>query len=311
VVGYIAVIIACVTWASGGLLVRFLSLQGFQPMTISFLRVAVAWMFTTVFVLGSRRRRRRVRARDLPLLALLGIIGPAGSQPLFIATVTMTTMAVATILNYTSPIFVTILGRLFLGERITRAKLAALAVTIGGLVLVTGVYKVNPRVSPAALAVGTASGLLYGLYTLLLRKTAGRFEDPILIQWWSMMFGLPLAAVYSLREAWPDPATLRPAAWAMALANGSGPGFLAFILFTWGLGRVQASRASIVATVEPVAAAVLGYAVFGEGMGALELAGVCAVLAGILIVTSGEGLGTCQRRFRLYSRRSSEGGTVR
>ena len=286
VIGYAAVSTAGVIWATGGLLVRYLQLYGFQPTAITLLRLSLAWFLLTGWILATRRGSFRVRPRDLPILALLGLVGGAGSQPLFIWTVTMTTLAVAAILNYTGPIFVMILSRIFLGERITPAKLAALALTTAGLVLVTGVYRVGISIPPLALLTGIGSGFLYGTYTFILKKAAAGYH-PLTVQWWAMSFGLPAVALY----AWPAlgsmPSGPSPASYGLALANAAGPGFLAFVLFTWGLSRVQASRASIVATIEPVAAAVLGFLILGEKMALPEIAGVLMVLAGITLVTAG------------------------
>lgn len=246
--GYFVVILAGVIWATGGLIVRVLSNYGFQAMTIAFVRLLVAWLFSTLFVVVTRRPVFKVKRRDLLFFAILGFIGSAGSQPLYIWTVTLTTVSVAAILNYTSPVFVTILARVFLGERITPAKAVALGITVAGLVLVTGVYRVDSPVSALALAVGTASGFCYGSYTLLLKKTVADRTDPFVIQWWSMALGLPFMALYAWREMSAFSWSLPPAAYAAAILSGAGPGFAAFILFTLGIGRVQASRASIVAT---------------------------------------------------------------
>ncbi len=274
---------AGVMWAVGGLLVRYLSLFGFQAMTITLLRLFSAWVFTTLFMILTRRQLSRVRARDLLLFAMTGLIGPAGSQPLFIWCVMHTTVGIAAVLNYTSPVFVMILSRVFLGERITRAKLVALAITIAGLVLVTGVYRADSPVSAPALITGIGSGLCYGTYMMLLRKSAVG-HDPLVIQWWSMLFGLPAVTMYAWRELATMPRNLPLAAYLILLAVGAGPGFIAFIIFTWGLGRVQASRASIMATIEPATAAVLGYLILGEKMGIAEAAGVIAVLTGITLI---------------------------
>lgn len=281
--GYLAIIAAGIIWAAGGLLVRYLQLYGFEAMSIALLRLSLAWLLLSVWILLGRRCLFRARPKDLLWFALLGAIGPAGSQPLFIWSVTLTTVAVAAILNYTAPVFVMILGRILFKEQVTPAKVAALVLTMAGLVLVTGVYKAEGGVSPLAFATGLGSGLLYGTYTLILKRAAAGYH-PLTIQWWAMLFGLPLVTVY----AWPTlgalPASLPLGAYAVALAIAGGPGFLAFILFTGALGRVQASRASIVATIEPAAATILGFLVLGENMGLPEVSGIILVLAGISLV---------------------------
>lgn len=281
---YIAVLAAGTIWAIGGLLVRYLQLQGLQAMTIAFLRLSSAWLILTAWLLTTDRQMFRVDRQHIPLLVMLGTIGPAGSQPLFIMAVTLTTVAVATILNYTAPIFVIILARIFLREWITVRKLIALLLTLAGLVLVTGVYRVGTPVSIAALAAGLGSGLLYATYTMLLKKIAFHYS-PLTIQWWSGLFGLPLLALYS----WPSLAhqsfSLPPSGWAALAALALGPGFAAFVLFTWALSKTQASRVAIAANIEPVAAALLGAFVLGERLGFAQLVGMCMVLAGIATVS--------------------------
>ena len=286
--GYLAAFAAGVLWAVGGLLVRYLQQYGFSAMTIALLRLILAWSLLTIFILVGRRELFRIRKRDLLAFAVLGAIGPAGSQPLFIWSVTLTTVAVATILNYTGPIFVVLLSRIFLGERITPVKVAALVLTTAGLVLVTGVYRAGGSVSPLALVTGLGSGFLYGCYTLVLKKVSGG-HHPLTTQWWTMLFGLPLVTMYAWSSIGGIPTSLPAQAFATMLAIGAGPGFAAFVLFTWALKRIQASRATIVATIEPAAATILGFLVLGEKMGVAEALGVVLVLVGIGLVTMGRG----------------------
>ncbi|MGB9867776.1 MAG: DMT family transporter [Bacillota bacterium] len=281
---YIAVLAAGTIWAAGGLLVRYLQLHGLKAMTIALLRLCSAWLIYTAWILSTDRKLFRVERKHLPFLLLLGAVGPAGSQPLFITAVTLTTVAVATILNYTAPLFVIILARLFLGETITGRKVVALAFTIGGLVLVTGVYRTGGTVSLPAFASGLASGFLYATYTMLLKRVVVQY-NPITLQWWSSLFGIPILAVYSLPSLAGQNFNLPPLGWAAVAALAIGPGFTAFVLFTWALSRTQASRVAIAANIEPVAAALLGVIVLGERLGFGEILGVCMVLAGIAIAS--------------------------
>jgi DME family drug/metabolite transporter len=89
----------------------------------------------------------------------------------------------------------------------------------------------------------------------------------------------------------PPAETLRalrhPGAWLLLIGVGVGPSLLAPICFTLGLQRVRASSASILATIEPVVAAGLAWAVLGESLAPLQLAGgMCVLLAVLLLVTA-------------------------
>ena len=261
-------------------------------MTIALLRLSIAWAIFTICLIPAWKELFKVSRRDLLFLLLLGIIGPAGSQPLFIQSVTLTTVAVATILNYTAPFFVIILSRIFFNEAVTLRKATALALSVAGLVLITGVYKVKVVVSMPALLTGLGSGALYGTYTFMLRKIANSY-NPLVIQWWSSLFGLPLLTLYAFPSL-PRPFVLPPQAWASALALAAGPGVFAFILFTWALRRIHASHVAIMANIEPAAATIFSAWVLGEEVSFTQMAGIALVLIGIIIVSSARAPATSQ-----------------
>ena len=55
-------------------------------------------------------------------------------------------------------------------------------------------------------------------------------------------------------------------------------------LFFAGLRRVGPTTASILSTVEPLVTVALAFAIFGESLGALQLAGGALVLGAVLMV---------------------------
>ena len=59
---------------------------------------------------------------------------------------------------------------------------------------------------------------------------------------------------------------------------------LPYLLYTRGLSRVEAGRASIMASLEPVVASLTGAVVFGEPLGLITAAGIVCVLAGVWIL---------------------------
>jgi DME family drug/metabolite transporter len=75
-----------------------------------------------------------------------------------------------------------------------------------------------------------------------------------------------------------------PAAWPLLLGVGLLPSLLAPICFTLGLQHVRTSNASILATVEPVAAAGLAWAFLGEALTLPQIAGGGCVLLAVLIL---------------------------
>ncbi|MBI3741008.1 MAG: EamA family transporter, partial [Chloroflexi bacterium] len=84
-----------------------------------------------------------------------------------------------------------------------------------------------------------------------------------------------------------EPLARAPAAWIPVLGLALGPTIGALILFNWGLKIVPASNASVVATIEPVMAALLAFLFLGEHLEIWQMIGGGLVIAGAVIQSAG------------------------
>jgi DME family drug/metabolite transporter len=159
------------------------------------------------------------------------------------------------------------------------AKAVALVLTAGGIFLVAGAYDPsNLEVTPTVLLTGLLSGLTYGLYSIFGRPVTGHLSPAVILSY-ALFFGSALLVVAAL----PTLHTLvgLPAgSYAMLLMLSVVHTTLAFALYTFGLGRLGAGRAAIVATVEPVVAVALGTALLGEPLTLPKLLGASLVVLG-------------------------------
>jgi drug/metabolite transporter (DMT)-like permease len=182
-------------------------------------------------------------------------------------------------LLYSSPAFVVVLARLFLKEALNAAKVLALFLTIGGIFLVAGAYDpANLEVSPKVLLAGLLSGLTYGLYSIFGRPVAGRLGPSVILSY-ALFFGASLLVVTALPTL-GTLAGLSVGSYALLLMLAVVHTTLAFALYTFGLGRLGAGRAAIVATVEPVVAGALGAVLLGEDLTFPKVVGAGLVLSG-------------------------------
>ena len=129
---------------------------------------------------------------------------------------------------------------------------------------------------------GLASGLTYGLYTLFNKRAVQRYSP-----WTAMFYALGFGGLFLL--PWQSPSRLwtavsrpAPALWLLALALG--PTLGSYLMLGKSLERLPASVVSIIATSEPVVAAVLAWAVLGQTLTPVQIAGGGAVLAGVLLL---------------------------
>lgn len=283
----LAVAAAASTWGTLGYFAKKLYAEGVSFEALVAVRASVGWLAVIFFLLatGTPRGLRglrpalRVARRDLAFLVPLGIVGVGFFYLLYFYTVRESTVGTAAILLYSAPAFVVVLARLFLNEPLGAPKIAALVLTACGIALVAGAHDpANLEVGPVVLLTGLLSGLTYGLYAVLGRPVAGRL-GPAVVLGYALFFGAALlvaAAVPTLGTL----AGLSAGAYAILLMLSVVHTALAFALYTFGIGRLGAGRAAIVATVEPAVAGAVGAVLLNEELTVLKVLGGLLVLSG-------------------------------
>jgi drug/metabolite transporter (DMT)-like permease len=192
-------------------------------------------------------------------------------------------MGVAAVLMYTAPAWVTVLGVIFLGEQMRVTKGVALLLAGAGCALVGKVYDLtNLRLNLSGILAGLATGLAYAIY-IVLSKVGQRRYNP----WTVLFYALGLGALFLVplqqpatvvRALTTTPILLVLIGLAIVPTLGGGSAFNA------ALRELPASEATIVGTLEPAVAALLGWAFLGERLVALQIVGAGLILAAVVVL---------------------------
>lgn len=288
--GYLWVLGAAVLWGSLGIAVRLITAAGVGAFEASVWRAGLAFAASLAATVLTHRGRLAVGVLDLLLFAGYGLVSIALFFLAYFTAIERTTVATAAVLLYTAPAWVTGLSAVLLGETLSRAKLAGLALAFGGCALVVRAYDPSAlRADLPGVLAGLAAGLTYGLYSIF-GKVALRRHPPPVVLTYALGFGTAFLLALGLLSGVPPhrflPSAVAPAALPL-LYLGLVTTWLAQWLYVTGLRTAEASRASIVATVEPVVAGLLGYVAFGETLEPLQLVGAaCVLLAAVLAQAS-------------------------
>jgi len=283
-VSIILILLAAVCWGVIGIFTRALSDAGVTPLQITAVRCLVTTVLLVGYMLIADRSLLRVRLRDLWMFFGTGICSILFFNVCYFYTQSVTSLSVAAILLYTSPFFVMLISAVVFRERITAAKLIALAAAFGGCVLITGVLGGGGAVSLTAVLAGVGSGLGYGLYSIF-GKLALRRYDILTVTVYTFIFAAagsvpfcsPLPLAYTLGGT--------PSLVFHALLLGVMCTLLPFVLYTKGLSGIDSGKASVVAYAEPVVATLTGALVFGEPITWEKTAGVLLVMAAIILLS--------------------------
>lgn len=283
-IGAFLIILAGCFWGSMGIFVRRLGTYGFDSIQIVSIRVTIAALIFAVILLFKDRSGFKISLRDIPLYLGLGFGSILFFTVCYFTAITMMSLSTAAILLYTSPIWIMLMSVLFFREKLTQKKLIALLLAFGGCVLVSGIS--GDGISPLGLLVGLGSGIGYGLYSIL-GTVALRKYSPFTVTSYTFMF----AAIGS----W---VICRPVDMLSKFSDASDLGFLIFfcgltalitavipfLAYTLGLKYVEASKAGIIATIEPMVATLVGIIVFSEPLTLLSGLGIILILAAVIIL---------------------------
>lgn len=283
-IGPLLIILAGCFWGSMGIFVRKLTGYGFSPVQIVAIRVTLAALFFGALLLIKDRSGFRIALKDLPLFLGLGFGSILFFTVCYFTAINMMSLSTAAILLYTSPIWIMLMSVLFFREKLTGRKLLALGLAFAGCVLVSGIS--GEGITLTGLLVGLGSGIGYGLYSIL-GTVALRKYSPYTVTTYTFLFAAagswlicaPADLVSKFAAAGNLPSLLLFCG-LTALVTAVVP----FLAYTLGLRTVEASRAGILATVEPLVATLVGILVFSEPLTLLSGLGILLILSAVVIL---------------------------
>jgi drug/metabolite transporter (DMT)-like permease len=247
--------------------------------------VLVRAAITTVLSYAlARRAGVPVGGHDRRLLATRGLVGFCALTAFYFSVVHLP-LADATVIQYTNPLFATLLAVPLLGETIVARDALSVLLGLAGVVVVARPSFLFPaavsRLDIVPVAIGLGGAVLTGAAYVLVRKLRAS-EDPLVIVFHfalvSTIASIPLALPVAL---WPTPRE-----WAVLAAIGVTTQ-LGQVFFTRGLHLERAGRATAVGYLQIVCAAVWGGLAFGEIPDWGTVAGAVLIVGSTLVAARG------------------------
>ena len=279
---YASILAAAALWGIIGVWNRNLMAAGLSPTGIVVVRNFGGMLLLLAVFAVKHRGVSRVRREHLKYFFGTGIISVVLFTSCYFSCQKICSLAVASILLYTAPSFVVILSAMLWKEPVTKKKLLALALTLVGCACVCGVFDGGLTVTFTGILLGLGAGFFYALYSVFGRYALAHYSS-MTVTVWTFIFAGP-ASLVMLRPAEMRAVFTAPSAWLLAAGLVVFSTVAPYILYTRGLARGESGKASIMASLEPVVAALAGVLIFGEPMGLLTLLGILCVLAGVYIL---------------------------
>ena len=282
-----AILLAGILWGTIGLFVRALSQTGLSSLQLVFLRSAITAVALFFYLLLFCRQALRIAWRDLWIFMGTGILSILFFSVCYFSTIQMAELSIAAVLLYTAPVFVMLFSLGFFQEKLNVRKILALLCCLMGCALVSGVLGAS-RLTLPALITGLLSGLGYSLYSVFgkfaVQKGYGALTTTFYTFLISAIAALPFVGLGEI----PQKLALQGGSLLLIVLMGLFTSVIPYLLYTYGLWATAPAKASILASVEPVAAMLFGSIFFGEKLTLSSLAGMALVLAAVALLSPKE-----------------------
>jgi drug/metabolite transporter (DMT)-like permease len=279
----IFILIAGILWGCLGIFVRQLNNYGLFSMDIVLVRAIVTCIFMAVFLLCYDRNLFKIKLKDIWCFVGTGICSIVFFNYCYFKAISMTSLAVAAILLYTAPAIVMILSFLLFKEALTKRKIISLIMTFAGCVLVTGITTEGGNITGKGILTGLGAGLGYALYSIFSRYALQKGYHSFTITFYTFLIS-SIAALFLVDTSYVyEQVANNNVVIGLCICLGIICTVIPYLTYTIGLKYMDNSRASIIASVEPVTASIIGIIIYNENITFSGVAGIVLVLVALFI----------------------------
>jgi drug/metabolite transporter (DMT)-like permease len=290
--GYLMAAAAAVLWGINGAVSKTILATGLSSERLAQVRSLGAALGLVAILAVTTPGRLRLTRRELPYLLAFGIGGLALVQFFYFLAIHRLAIGIALLVEYLAPLLVALWARFAQHAPVRRRVWVALALALAGLGLIVDIFGGGASLSSAGLVFALAGAFAYALYVLLAEHVVGG-RDPVSLLAWGFLFASVFWAI--VVPWWSFPGSELTAStslgghlashhlpvWTLALWMIVLGTIVPFFLLVSALRHVTATTAGIVAMLEPVVGALVGWLWLAESLDGVQLAGAAVVLAAI------------------------------
>lgn len=291
-IALVAVVTSAACFATLGILTKWAFAHGAEPMSLLAVRFALAAVVMGVAQALRDSKALRVTRGDLLRFLGLSLTGYGAASLCYAFAVREIGPSVTTVLLYTYPALVSIIGWLFLREAFPLKRVAAVLLTFLGCALVANVFAPGSMVTARGLALGMGAALGYAIFNVLSFRSLGRRPRLTIMAYTFAFSAIVLGVVAAATGTLATVAAWHAYVWGVVALIVAVPTFAAVMLYLGGIARMGAAQAAVVSTLElPFTVAFAALAFPLERLTTLQLLGAAIVLGGVVMAEWGSPAG--------------------
>lgn len=279
--GYLYGCIAAISYGVNPICAKILYRDGFNSNSVLFYR----FFFGSILLaclMAVQRKSFAITRREAGVLSLLGVVFAVSSLTYFLSFYYMSAGVAATLV-FAYPVFTAILMALLFKERLKWPSILAIVLTVGGIALLYKDDSGRP-IAIAGIVLILVSALSYAFYIIIVNRS-GIVMSSVKLTFYAMLSCLVCLTLYALLTPTGQLQMLRtPVDWSMALMLGLVPTVISLVFMAMAIQCIGSTPTAIMGALEPVTAALLGIAIFGEVLTLRITFGIMLILFSVTLI---------------------------
>lgn len=261
---YVFIAMAGILWSTLGLFGNMLMERGLSSEQVAFTRLFIGFIVLSLYSLIRRPEVLKINLKCLLYCGAIGIICQGLFNKCYFKAVEVTGVSIAAVLLYTSPLFLAVFSKIVYKEKMTRAKIISLILCcIGAIMAVTGGVLDLKGINTYGIIMGIMAAITYALMPIISKNALKEFSSETIL-----IYGFLFGAIFMIPSAKPvemigfvTDMNVLP----YMILLGVFPAAMAYIFYADGIARgCELSIVGVVASVELIAASIIGWTVVGE-----------------------------------------------
>lgn len=255
--------------------------DGFTPLSVLFYRFLLATILLGCFMVA-RKSHFAVQRKDMPVLALLGVLFALSSISYFVSFHYMSAGVAATLV-FSYPVMVALIMAVFFHERQQPVTWGAIALAGVGVALLSEGDNGKPIVL-YGMAIILFSALTYALYIVTINRSGIRMSSlkltfyAMLVCLFCIVLFVPLSGEMVIQPL------QTPSEWFYAVFLGLVPTVISLVLMAMAVKLIGSTSTAVMGALEPVTAVVIGMTIFGESLSFRLAVGIVLILIAVLVI---------------------------
>ena len=282
----VAIVVAASFWGVIGVFSRQLVDRGLDSIQVTEVRCIVTAIALGVVLLIYDRNLLKIDPKDIWMFFGTGVIGIVSFNVLYFEAAEIVSLSMTSVLLYTAPFFVVIMSAFIFKEKLTRQKGLSLVLAFTGCLLISGIIGSSDDFNAKGFLLGLGSGVGYALYTIFGKIALKKYHAFTLTFYTFAVAGICLIPFSDLPYMM-DVAVNVEGAMMWMLALGILITTLPYFLYNYGLHRMDAGIASVMAFIEPMVATIAGFLIYSEAPTFANFLGIILILAAVILLNIG------------------------